>query len=213
MKVLLADDHQIVLDALIRFIEEDPEYQVAGQAKDGRELVKLAAEIKPDIAIVDVGLPGMNGIEATRLILKNNPETKVVALSMHEDLSSLSNMLKAGAKGYLSKSNASKELIRALKVVTGGDYYLSPQLTTVMVDSFLTQLDNIDMAPAPDLTPRESQVLAYIAQGLASKEIAHELELSPKTVDTHRQKIMSKLGLNNVAGLVKYALRNGLAQP
>jgi DNA-binding NarL/FixJ family response regulator len=213
MKVLLADDHQIVLDALIRFIEEDPGYQVAGQARDGNELVRLAEEIKPDIAIVDVGLPGMNGIEATRLILKKNPDINVIALSMHEDLSSLSNMLKAGAKGYLSKSNASKELIRALKVVADGDYYLSPQLTTVMVDSFLAQLDTKDLAPAPELTPRESQVLAYIAQGLASKEIAHELDLSPKTVDTHRQKIMSKLGLNSVAGLVRYALRTGLAQP
>lgn len=210
IRIILADDHQIILDGLARFIAEEPDLEVVGVAKDGLALVELAAEHLPDVAVVDISLPGMDGIEATKHILAQSPDLKVIALSMHQDMKSLVSMLRAGAKGYISKSNASLELIRAIRAVSAGANYLCPELTTAMVEVFLAGLRDNEYTPAQVLTPREREVLRMLAEGAGSKEIAFELGLSPKTVDAHRHNIMTKLGVDSVAALVKYALREGL---
>lgn len=212
LSILLADDHQMILDGLKRFIAEEPDLQVVGEANDGLSLVKMALELKPDVAVVDVAMPGINGMEATGRMLAQNPELKVIALSMHGDMKNLVGMLRAGAKAYISKNNASTELVRAIRAVATGYHYLCPELTTAMVEVFLHSLQVGEFTPAPALTPREREVLRLLAEGAGSKEIAYELGLSPKTVDAHRHNIMGKLGVDNLAALVKYALREGLAQ-
>jgi len=212
-RIILADDHQIILEGLARFIAEEPDLEVVGVAKDGLALVDLADGQRPDVAIVDISLPGIDGIEATTRMLTNNPDLKVIALSMHQDMMSLVSMLRAGAKGYISKSNASQELIRAIRAVSAGFNYLCPELTTALVEVFLVGLGDKEYSPAPALTPREREVLRMLAEGAGSKEIAFDLGLSPKTVDAHRHNIMTKLGVDSVAALVKYALCEGLIQP
>lgn len=211
IKVILADDHQMILDGLKRFVDEEPDMEVVGMAGNGLMLIELESALRPDLAVVDVSLPDMNGIDATRRLLKDHPELKIIALSMHGDMKNLVGMLRAGAKGYISKESASQELVRGIRWVMAGYNYLCPILTTAMVDVFLGGLHSQEYVPAPDLTPREREVLALLAQGAVVKEIAYQLGLNPKTVDTHRHNIMKKLGIDNLAELVKYALREGLA--
>ena len=211
ISILIADDHQMIIDGLKRFIADEPDMEVVGAVGDGRTLVDLAAEIRPNVVVVDLKLPGIDGIEATQRMLTNNPDLRVVGLSMHQDMNNLVGMLRAGAKGYISKQSASRELIRAIYSVTSGHYYLCPELTTTMVEVFMNSLQDNQFTPAPTLTPREREVLRLLAQGLSTKEIAFSLRLSPKTVDAHRHNIMEKLEIDNVAGLVKYAISQGMS--
>lgn len=211
ISILLADDHQMIIDGLKRFIADEPALEVVGAAGDGRVLVDLAAEIRPDVAVVDIKLPGIDGIEATQRMLASSPNLKIIGLSMHQDINNLVSMLRAGAKGYISKQSASRELIRAIHAVTSGRYYLCPELTTTMVEVFLYSLQDNQFIPAPALTPREREVLGLLAQGLSTKEIAFDLGLSPKTVDAHRHNVMEKLEIDSVAGLVKYAISQGMS--
>jgi two-component system response regulator NreC len=211
--VIVADDHQIILDSLTRFIGEEPDLKIISTVRDGLALIDAAMELRPDVAVVDISLPGMNGIDATNRMLTNNPELKVIALSMHNDMKSLVNMLRAGAKAYISKQSASWELIRAIRAVVAGNYYLCPEMTTSLLEVFLNSMSEKEFAQAPALTAREREVLRLLAGGAAIKEIAYQLDLSPKTVDTHRYNIMRKLDVSSVAELIKYALREGLTTP
>src|SRR5687768_2276249 len=197
-KILLADDHQIVREGLKSLLNSHEDMEVVGEARDGRAAVQMAKELAPDVVIMDLGMPHLNGIEATRQITLREPEAKVVALSMHSDRRFMGEMLKAGAKGYLLKDGAFEELATAIRHVIANKVYLSPKIANVVVDDYVR------------LTPREREVLQLMAEGRATKEIAMDLKVSIKTVETHRRQIMEKLGIHSVAELTKYAIREGL---
>lgn len=209
-RVLLADDRRMMREGLRALLEKHPEMEVVGEAEDGREAVALAAEHKPDVVIMDVSMPGLNGIEATRQILRDQPKAKVLGLSVHADRRYALTMLEAGAVGYLIKNSASEELYRALEAVSKGQTYLSPAVARVLVDSYRSRQSPAQQAVGQTLTDREREVLQLLAEGMTSKEIAARLHLSATTVDTHRRQIMSKLELHSVAELTKYAIREGL---
>src|SRR4051794_27215811 len=212
MKILLADDHQIVREGLKSLLQQHDDMQVVAEANDGRSAVQLAQELQPDVVVMDVGMPGLNGIEATRQITNREPDAKVVALSMHSDRRFMGEMLKAGAKGYLLKDGAFEELATAIRSVVANKVYLSPRIADVVVDDYVRR--NGDTAGQPSafakLTPREREVLQLMAEGRATKEIAMDLKVSIKTVETHRRQIMEKLNIYSVAELTKYAIREGL---
>ncbi|MDD5641233.1 MAG: response regulator transcription factor [Syntrophales bacterium] len=207
-KILLADDHQIMREGLVALLEREPGLQVVGQAEDGRAAVQLARKVNPDVVVMDVSMPDLNGIDATRQILEENAQIKVIALSMHADRRFVKGMLQAGASGYLLKHSASQELIKAIKVVMANRVYLSPEVAGVVVEDY--------KAPAPDtsafavLTPREREVLQLFAEGKTTRQIAATLHLGLKTVEAYRRQIMEKLGCQSLAELIKYALREGL---
>jgi len=210
IKVLIADDHQIVRDGLRSLLAKEPDMELVGEAEDGRTILKILIEKTPDVIIMDVAMPQLNGIEATRQILHEFPGVKVIALSMHDDRRFVINMLKAGASGYLIKDCAFRELAKAIRlVVTANKVYLSPGITDVVVNNYVT-------GPAPDslvysvLTPREREVLQLIAEGKNSTQIAECLCVSLKTVETHRHQLMQKLNIKGVAELTKVAIREGI---
>ena len=187
--------------------------QVVAEANDGRSAVQLAQELQPDVVVMDVGMPGLNGIEATRQITNREPEAKVVALSMHSDRRFMGEMLKAGAKGYLLKDGAFEELATAIRSVVANKVYLSPRIADVVVDDYVRRTPGQaagDTSAFAKLTPREREVLQLMAEGRATKEIAMDLKVSIKTVETHRRQIMEKLQIHSVAELTKYAIREGL---
>jgi len=207
-KILLADDHQIMREGLVALLEREPGLQVVGQAADGRSAVRQARELNPDVVVMDVAMPDLNGIDATRQILEENRRIKVIALSMHADRRFVKGMLQAGASAYLLKHSASQELIKAIHLVMANRVYLSPEVAGVVVEDY--------KAPAADtsafavLTPREREVLQLFAEGKSPREIAGVLHLGLKTVEAYRRQIMEKLGFNSFAELVKYAVREGL---
>ena len=210
LTVLLADDHKIVRDGLRSLLEKEPGLAVLAEAEDGREAVRLTGELQPDVVIMDIGMPGLNGIEATRQIKARYPGVKVVALSMHADKPYVLRMIKAGASGYLLKNSASKELVHAVRKAADGLVYLSPEIAGVVVESLVTQDDTLPSGGASQLTPREREVLQLVAEGLTTAGIAESLGVSNKTVETHRRQIMDKVGLRNVAELTKFAIREGI---
>jgi DNA-binding NarL/FixJ family response regulator len=209
-KILLADDHAIVRDGIRALLEKDHEFKVVGEAANGREAVRLAAELRPEAVIIDIAMPDLNGIEATRQLLAAQPRLKIVALSMHADKRFVSEMLQAGASGYLRKNCAFKLLSTAIRTVMDGRHYLSPEITGIVVEGFKQRLQAPAPARAAALSPKEKEVLQLLAEGSSTKEIADALGVSGKTVDTHRQHIMDKLALRSVAELTKYAIREGL---
>ena len=187
--------------------------EVVAEANDGRSAVQLAQELQPDVVVMDVGMPGLNGIEATRQITNREPDAKVVALSMHSDRRFMGEMLKAGAKGYLLKDGAFEELATAIRSVVANKVYLSPRIADVVVDDYVRRTpgqNGSDTSAFAKLTPREREVLQLMAEGRATKEIAMDLKVSIKTVETHRRQIMEKLQIHSVAELTKYAIREGL---
>lgn len=210
-KILLVDDHRIVRDGLRVCLEGCPDFEVIGEATDGREAVQLAQELQPDIIVMDVGLPGLNGIDATREILAHaNPQPKIVCLSMHSDREFILKALRAGAVGYLLKASAFQELVQSLQFVAEGRTYLSPAVAQIVVDACVRS-----PTPAPTdsnaiFTPRERQVLQMLAEGQSAKEIGKTLNISHKTVHTFRSQIMAKIGVDSLAELVKYAIRHGV---
>ena len=209
-RILLADDHQIMREGLRALLEQQPGVEVVAEASDGRTAVKLAQDLLPDVAILDIGMPNLNGIEATRRITGEIGGVKVIGLSMHSDKRFVSEMLKAGASGFLLKDCALEELARAIKAVLENKTYLSPGIAGVVIDDYVQHLATNDIAAAPELTGREREVLQLLAEGKSTKQIALGLKVSVKTIETHRQNIMRKLGVYSVAELTKYALREGL---
>lgn len=204
IRVLVADDHQLLREALVSQLSEYEGVEVVGEARDGRAAVKLAGELAPDVVLMDIGMPGLNGIAATQKISTACPATKVVILSMHSERRFVDEALSAGATAYVIKDTSVDELIVGIRNAASGQRYLSPGIRAA-------GRDGAGGALAQSLTQREREVLQLIAEGLSTKEIAAELGLSPKTVETHRQNIMNKTGTYSATGLVRYALREGIA--
>jgi two-component system, NarL family, response regulator NreC len=211
IKILLADDHKIVRDGLRSLIEKQPDMQVIAEACDGRTTVQLVRELMPNIVIIDIGMPDLNGIEATRQIVGDMPSVKVIALSMHADRRFVLRMLEAGASGYLLKDSAFDELHLAINTVTQGKIYLSPAIAGIVVEDFVRHVPQTNpVQMTVELTPREREVLQLLAEGKTTKQIASNLNVSVKTVETHRRQVMEKLDIHSVAELTKYAIREGL---
>jgi two-component system response regulator NreC len=211
IRVLIADDHKIMLAGLRSILEKQTDFEVVGEADNGRKAVQMAQEKKPDVVVMDVSMPDLNGIEATKQIIESLPETRVIALSMHSDKRFVMGMLRAGASGYLLKDCASQELANAIVQVARGKKYLSPEITGVVINDFLLGGSSEEVAiAASQLSPREREVLQLIAEGWSTKQIASHLYVSIKTIETHRRQIMKKLDLHSIADLTKYAIREGL---
>ncbi|MBP1750516.1 MAG: two-component response regulator [Deltaproteobacteria bacterium] len=209
-KIIIADDHKIMREGLKALIEKQPDMEVAAEAQDGLAVTKLARKLIPQVIIMDIGMPEMNGIDATRQIISENKEIKIIALSMHSDRRFVLEMLKAGASGYLLKDSAFEELVNAVHTVMTGQSYLSPRITDIVVKEYLYNQSKSESTVFNVLTVREREVLQLLAEGKSTKQIASTLNLSVKTVETHRQQIMDKLEIRTVAELTKYAIREGL---
>ena len=210
IRILLADDHKILRSGLRGLIEKQPRFEVVAEAANGRSAVKLSQKLTPDIAIMDISMPDLNGIEATRQIIGNSPRTKVIILSVHSEQRFVAEVFKAGASGYLLKDNSFDELVSAIHAVMTEGTYLCPQIATVVRDDYLQHLLRAAPSTPSTLTAREREVLQLLAEGKATKEIAFSFNLSVKTVEAHRQRIMEKLNIRTVAELTKYAIREGL---
>jgi DNA-binding NarL/FixJ family response regulator len=209
-RVLLADDHRIIREGLRSLLQKQPDMEVVDEAEDGITAVRLTEKLHPDIVIMDIGMPDLNGIEAARQIIARVKNVKVIALSMHSDKRFVLEMLKAGASGYLLKDCAFEELIGAIRTVRSGQIYLSNRVTGVVVDEYLHSRPVSDVSAYNLLSAREREVLQLLAEGNTTKSIAASLNVSTKTIETHRQQIMEKLNLHSVAELTKYAVKEGL---
>ncbi len=211
-RVLIADDHAIVRQGLRAILDTEPDIEVVGEAADGREAVRKTLALQPDVVVMDVSMPRMNGLEATARIARTNAAVQIVALTMHSSEEYVYSLLKAGARGYLLKESVSSDLIEAIHAVRAGGTYLHPSISTKVVDGYLkkqsarTSADTIDV-----LTAREREILQLIAEGHTNKQIAGLLVLSVKTIENHRTRIMGKLEIHNVAGLTRYAISRGIA--
>jgi len=208
IRILVADDHGIVRKGLRFLLERQPGMEVVGEASEGREAVRLCAELAPNVVIMDVAMPQLNGIDATAQIVKHNPGIGIVILSMHADESYLVRALSAGAKGYLLKDSAEADLVRAVQVVAQGRPFFSPQITQSLLEDYVKTLQQRGLQDSYELlTDREREVLQLLAEGKSNKEVATVLDLSTYTVETHRTNLMHKLNLHNTAEIVLYAVR------
>lgn len=210
MRIMIADDHAIVRQGLKSLFESRGGIEVIGEAENGQAAVRLAEELSPDVIIMDVTMPDLNGVEATRQIRTRNPNAKVIILSMHPDKHIVRESLKAGALGYVLKSYVFDELCRALDAAAADGHYLSPRITDVIVEDYVRDIPVQAASSHEELTGTERQILQSLAEGLTVKQTAKRLHVSPKTVDAKRRNIMHKLGVSSVASLVKYAIRAGL---
>lgn len=210
VRIILADDHKIMRDGLRALLEKEPGVEVVAEAENGRTAVRLAREFKPDVMLMDVTMPDLNGIDATRQIIAESPGVKVVALSMHSDRRFVAGMLSAGVSGYLLKDCAFEELTRSISAVVANERYLSPRITGTVIKDYVHHLSTNDASICCVLTAREREVLQLIAEGPSTKQIAARLHVSVKTVETHRRQIMNKLNIYSIAELTKVALREGL---
>lgn len=210
IKIILADDHQIVRHGLRSLLSAEPDMEVIGEADNGREVVRLVQEKSPQVVIMDISMPDLNGIEATRQILGESPGIKVIALSMHSDSLFVLNMFKAGASGYLLKDCALEELVKAVRTVLSRKIYLSPGISDIVIKDFVIGWSPPDSSAYSILTTREREVLQLMAEGRNTNQIAESLCVSVKTVEAHRKQLMNKLDIHSVAELTKYAIRQGL---
>lgn len=209
-RVIVADDHTIVRHGLTNLLQQDAEFEVIAEAENGQTTVELAREMLPDIVVMDVGMPDLNGIDATQQIIRDNPKVKVLALSMHSGKKFVMAMLKAGASGYLLKDCALEELTNALRTIVEGKTYLSPSITDVVIQNYVHPTAGDDQSAFSVLSQREREVLQLMSEGNTTKQIAMQLHISPKTVEGHRLRLMTKLDIDNVAQLTKYAIQEGL---
>jgi len=212
-RIFLADDHEVMREGLCALLRKYPEIEVVGQAADGRSTIKMVRELLPDIVIMDIGMPNLNGVEATRRIVHEFPNIKVMALSTHSDRLMVAKMLEAGASGYMLKESAFSELINGINAIEQNKTYLCPQVANVVLNDYVNLLSDPKRVKGDVLTKREREVLQLVAEGLTSKAIAAELNVSVKTIDSHREHIMKKLGIRSIARLTKYAIRGGLTSP
>jgi two-component system, NarL family, response regulator NreC len=208
--ILLADDHKILRTGIRGLLEKEPGIRVIAEAEDGRTAVELARKLSPDVVIMDISMQDLNGVEATRQIIGNAPRTKVIILSMHSGQKFVTEVFKAGASGYLLKDCDFSEVIYAIRTVVANETYLCPQIATVLRNDYLQRILQSETATASTLTHREREVLQLMAEGKTTKEIAYSFNLSVKTVEVHRQRIMEKLNIHSIAELTKYAIREGL---
>jgi DNA-binding NarL/FixJ family response regulator len=210
IKILLADDHQIMRDGLRSLIEQQGGMEVVAEAENGRAAVKLTRKFRPDVIVMDINMPDLNGIDATRQIVAEFPGTKVIAFSMYTDHQFVAGALKAGVSGYLQKDSAFEELERAIRTVISNQTYLSPKITGEVVGGYVEKLVAEESAGPASLTDREREVIQLYAEGHTTKQIADRLNLSVKTIETHRRHIMEKLNVTSIAELTKFAIREGL---
>lgn len=211
LRILLADDHTLVRQGLRRLLEERPEWEVVAEAGDGRDAVRLAEQFKPDVCILDIAMPMLNGIEATRQIARRVPTSRILVLSMYSDEAYIAQILQAGAAGYILKDSADVDLIQAVSEVARGKSFFSPPIARVMLDDYVRQLADKGISDRYDsLSDREREVFQLIAEGKVNKEIATLLSISLSTVETHRARIMDKLDLHSAAEIVLYAVRRGV---
>jgi two-component system, NarL family, response regulator NreC len=218
-RILIVDDHDVVRSGLNVLLRSAPDFAVVGEAADGEEALKQAAKLKPDIVIMDISMPKLDGIEATRLIKERQPEVKVIILSVHEDEEYAYQILKAGASGYLLKNAGRKEIFEAVRSAMSGERFFSPGISRIIVQGFVSRAKEqteAESAAAPvadqKLTKREVEVLTYIARGFTNRQIAEALFLSFRTINTHRANMMQKLNIHDTAGLVRYAMTAGLVK-
>ena len=209
-RILLVDDHEIVRFGLCSLLEKHADYDIVGQAEDGMEAVQLAQELAPDVIIMDVNMPNMNGIEATRDIKRQSPDAQIIVLSMHNRRQYVLDMLEAGASAYVLKTRAIQEMIPAINAVQAGDVFLSPKVAAVVAKVCISKEQMSKVNNASELTARERQVLQLLTEGRSSKQIGTALEVSEATTVKHRQNIMEKLNLRSVAELTKYAIQQGI---
>ena len=209
-KVFLADDHEIMREGLSVLLRKNSDMEVVGQAADGRNAVKMACELEPDVVLMDIAMPNLNGIEATRQLISRLPNAKIMALSTHSSKSVVVKMLRAGASGYMLKDSAFEELITGINAMIEGRTYLCTKIANVVLSDYMNMLADPKRYSGDELTPREREVLQLVAEGATTKEIASGLHVSVKTVDSHREHIMNKLNIHNVAELTKYAIREGV---
>ncbi len=214
IRILFADDHSIVRNGLRALFRSVPEFSVVGEAEDGETAVQLVAARKPHVAILDISMPKLNGIEATRIIKQNHPGTKVLILTIHEDEAYVQQIIRAGANGYIVKNAEKNEILAAVRSVAQGDPFFSPGISRLMIEKFIQRARGEENIQQPwttiPLTKRETEILQHIAQGLTSREIAEKLFLSLSTVNTHRANLMQKLDIHDTAGLVRYAIQSGM---
>lgn len=208
--MLLVDDHPVVREGLRSVLEKEADIAVVGEAADGLSAIEASSELGPDVVVMDISMPGMNGIEATRRIVEAAPNTAVLCLSLHADRTMIAAMLRAGASGYVLKSSAFDELVRGVRSVGGGSVHLGPEALDNAVGDYITQLREGRFHDHAELTGREIEVLQLIAEGCSTGDVAAQLSISKKTVASHREHIMNKLGVRSVAALTKYAIREGI---
>ncbi len=211
IRVLLADDHNLIRAGLRLVVAQQPDFQVAGEAENGRQAVALAEQLKPDVVVMDIKMPDLNGIEACHQIRETLPDTQVVMLSMHSDEAYVLRALKAGARAYLLKDSAEADLARAIRAAVDGKSFFSPAVGKVLLEDYMRKLQRTGAEDSYELlSPREREILQVVAEGKSSKEIANLLNLSVYTVETHRAKIMQKLNLRSMPELILYAVRKGI---
>lgn len=210
IRIVLADDHKILRAGLRAMIVEQPDMEVVGEAENGRTAVNLTRELSPDVVIMDIGMPDLNGIEATRQIVAEVPSVKIIGLSMYSDRRYVAGLFGAGASGYLLKDIEFEELIEAIQAVVEGQVYVSSGVTGIVIEDYVHRVSGTKNGGISALTPREREVLQLLVEGRSTKQIAYELEVSIKTVESHRHRVMEKLDLHNIADLTKYAIRAGL---
>lgn len=211
LRILLADDHVVMRTGLRALLERQPNLEVVGESENGREAIELVSSLRPDVVVMDVGMPVLNGIEATKTIVTQHPTVAVVVLSMYVDESYIMRALKAGARGYLLKDSAPADLISAIQAVSQNKSFFSPKVSRILAEDYVRVLKQKGAVDSYDLlTSREREILQLIAEGKANKEVAAALNISPYTVETHRSHILEKLNLHNPAELILYAVRKGL---
>lgn len=210
IRVLIADDHTILRHGLSHSIGQEHDMEVVGEVDEGHKAVELARELSPDVAVMDISMPDLNGIEATRMIQRESPKTRVIALSMHSSKRYVREMFKAGAAGYLLKECEFEELVGAIRLVAQGRTYITPAVTGTLLESCVEDEGQAGQSAFSLLTQREREVLQLIAEGHTTKQVARRLYISPKTVEAHRLKVMNKLNIDNIAQLTKYAIQEGL---
>ena len=209
MRVLLAENHETVREGLKMIIDREPDMEIVGEAADGREAIDRALDLEPNVIVMDISMPGLNGLKATRKLKAVRPEIQVVALTRHREGGYLQELLQAGASGYVLKQSSSEELIRAIRAVGSGKSYLDPAVTTAIVNNYSGGQANLDAGSVAKLSNREQEVLRLIASGYSNKEIAAQLEISVKTVEAHKANSMRKIGLRSRIDIVNYALLQG----
>ncbi|NUM35988.1 MAG: response regulator transcription factor [Candidatus Brocadiae bacterium] len=210
VRVLIADDHQIVCEGLVSLLYKEPDIEVIGKAENGRKAMEMAQSLDPDVVVMDVSMPELNGIESTTHILEKNPRIKIIALSMHSDRQFIFRMFKAGASGYLLKDCAFEELAQAIRLVMKNQTYLSPKIAGLIVENYIAS-SHEEITDFSSLTSREKEILQLLAEGKSTKQISLSLHISTKTVETHRQHIMDKLQIYSIAELTKYAIREKIS--